>query len=272
MSSAGNSMEAMIFDIKRFAIHDGPGIRTTVFFKGCPLSCWWCHNPEGQRTEPEVFLGRCASDGAVIATEPETVGEEIALEGLLCEIEKEAIFHEESGGGVTASGGEPLMQAEFLCAFLDACRERGIHTAVDTCGYAPPGIFGPVAERADLFLYDLKIIDDSLHERYTGVSNRTILDNLRILAGANRRTFVRFTVIPGITDTEENVRDVMGLVSTLKNIEEIDLLPFYNYAEEKYKRLNRENRMRGVEPPDDDRMEELRRRFGGLGVRVKIGG
>ena len=265
-------MKATIFDIKRFAIHDGPGIRTTVFFKGCPLACRWCHNPEGQRAEPEVFLRKCSSNGAVIATEPETVGGEVTLEGLMHEIERDSIFHDESGGGVTASGGEPLMQAGFLCAFLDACREREIHTAVDTCGYAPPDIFGPVAERADLFLYDIKIIDDSLHEKYTGVSNKTILDNLRNLAGANRRTFIRFTVIPGITDADENVRGVMQLVSALKNIEEIDLLPFYNYGEEKYKRLNRENRMHGVAPPADGRMDEIRERFGGLHVRVKIGG
>lgn len=272
MSPETVPIKATIFDIKRFAIHDGPGIRTTVFFKGCPLACWWCHNPEGQRPEPEVSLRKCASDGTVITTEPETIGREITLEGLMREIEKEAIFHDESGGGVSASGGEPLMQAEFLCAFLDACRERGIHAAVDTCGYAPPEVFGPVAERADLFLYDLKIIDDSLHEKYTGVSNKTILGNLRSLAGANRRTFVRFTVIPGITDTEENVRSVMELVSGLKNIEEIDLLPFYNYAEEKYKRLDRENRMSGLTPPTNELMEELAERFGELAVKVKIGG
>ncbi len=265
-------MKATIFDIKRFAIHDGPGIRTTVFFKGCPLACWWCHNPEGQRPEPELYLRKCASGGTVINTEPETVGEEVPLDGLMREIEKETIFHEESGGGVTASGGEPLMQAEFLCAFLDACRGRGIHTAVDTCGYAPPDVFSPVAGRADLFLYDLKIVDDTLHEKYTGVSNKEILDNLRSLAAANRRTFVRFTVIPGITDTEENVRGAIELVSALKNIEEIDLLPFYNYADEKYKRLGRDNRMRGIGPPGDEKMDALRLRFGELGVRVKIGG
>jgi pyruvate formate lyase activating enzyme len=265
-------MKAMIFDIKRFAIHDGPGIRTTVFFKGCPLSCWWCHNPEGQREEPEVYLRRCASDDTVISTERETVGEEITLDKLLREIEKETIFHEESGGGVTASGGEPLMQADFLCAFLDACRERGIHTAVDTCGYAPREVFERIAARTDLFLYDLKIVDDSVHEKYTGASNKPILENLKALSEEGKRTFIRFTVIPGISDTEENIESIRKLVSSLKNIEEIDLLPFYNYADEKYKRLNRENRMRGIEPPADERMEELRGRFGGLHVRMKIGG
>lgn len=265
-------MKAMIFDIKRFAIHDGPGIRTTVFFKGCPLSCWWCHNPEGQREEPEVYLRRCASDGAILSTERETVGREITLDELLREIEKETVFHEESGGGVTASGGEPLMQADFLCAFLDACRERGIHTAVDTCGYAPRDVFGQVASRTDLFLYDLKIIDDSIHEKYTGASNRLILENLRSLAETGKPTFIRVSVIPGITDTDNNIESIMNLVSSLKNIKEIDLLPFYNYADEKYKRLKRENRMRGIEPPTDERMEELRTRFGGLGAKVKIGG
>jgi pyruvate formate lyase activating enzyme len=269
VTSARGSMRATIFDIKRFAVHDGPGIRTTVFFKGCPLACWWCHNPEGQRPEPEVYLGRRDADGA---TEPETVGEEVTLEHLMREVEKERIFHEESGGGVTASGGEPLVQAEFLCAFLDACRERGIHTAVDTCGYAPAEIFDRVAERADLFLYDLKIIDESLHERYTGASNGPILRNLAALSERERRTFIRFSVIPGITDTEENLRGVMGLVAGLKNIERVDLLPFYNYGGRKYERLNRQNLRRGVEPPGEERMEELRRRFGELGVAVGIGG
>jgi pyruvate formate lyase activating enzyme len=265
-------MKALIFDIKRFAIHDGPGIRTTVFFKGCPLSCWWCHNPEGQSPEPEVILRRCAADGDLIGTEPGTVGEEVTLEALVREIEKETVFHEESGGGVTASGGEPLMQAEFLGAFLDTCRERGIHTAIDTCGYAPRDVFDAVAGRADLFLYDLKIVDDALHEKYTGVSNGLILENLAALAGRGARTFIRFSVIPGITDTEENIRGVARLVSSLENIDEIDLLPFYNYADEKYRRLRRDNRARGIDPPSDERMEELRARFGALGIRVKIGG
>ncbi len=265
-------MKAMIFDIKRFAIHDGPGIRTTVFFKGCPLSCWWCHNPEGQREEPEVYLRKCVSDGSIVSTERETVGREMILDDLLHEIEKETIFHEESGGGVTASGGEPLMQADFLCAFLDACGKRGVHTAVDTCGYAPREVFERVAVRADLFLYDIKIIDDDIHEKYTGVSNKQILENLRALSEGGKRIFIRFSIIPGITDTDNNVDGIMELVSALDNVEEIDLLPFYNYADEKYKRLKRENRMRGVEPPTDERMEQLRGRLGGLGVKVKIGG
>jgi pyruvate formate lyase activating enzyme len=265
-------MKAMIFDIKRFAIHDGPGIRTTVFFKGCPLACWWCHNPEGQRPEPEVVLRKCTSGGVVVGTEPETIGEEITLGNLMHEIEKEAIFHDESGGGVTASGGEPLMQAEFLRAFLDACRERGIHTAVDTCGYAPRDVFNRIANGADLFLFDLKIIDERMHEEYTGTSSYLILKNLKTLSDWGRRTFIRFTVIPGITDTEDNVRDVMEIISYCNNVEEIDLLPFYNYGDEKYRRLNRENRMRGVVPPTNERMEELRARFDVLGKKVKIGG
>jgi pyruvate formate lyase activating enzyme len=274
-SSAGGSMKATIFNIKRFAIHDGPGIRTTVFFKGCPLACRWCHNPEGQRPEPEVYQkggGGDDADGAVVTGEPETVGEEVTLEHLVREVEKERIFYEESGGGVTASGGEPLMQAGFLCAFLDACRERGLHTAVDTCGYAPAEVFDRVAGRADLFLYDLKIIDGPLHERYTGASNDLILRNLRSLAERGRRTFIRFTIIPGITDTEENVGRVVDFVGGLKNIEEVDLLPFYNYGSEKYQRLGREDLMAGVDPPGEERMEELRRRFGELGVKVGIGG
>lgn len=265
-------MKAFIFDIKRFAIHDGPGIRTTVFFKGCPLECWWCHNPEGQKQEPEIMVRDCISEGTVVSRKDETIGREVTIDEVMHEIEKELIFYEESGGGVTLSGGEPLMQQEFAVTLLDTCRERGIHTALDTCGYAPTEIFTPVIDKADLFLYDLKIIDDEKHRDYTGVSNRLIIDNLKVLSERKKQTYIRFTIIPGVTDTDENIRGAIDLVSALQNIEEIDLLPFYNYASEKYKRLNRENRMRDVKPPSDERLKEIKQRFEQNGFTVKIGG
>jgi pyruvate formate lyase activating enzyme len=272
VNRAAHEITATIFDIKRYAIHDGPGIRTTVFFKGCPLSCWWCHNPEGQKPEPEVMLRACHTEGKVVSTERETVGSRVTLDGLMGEIEKETIFHDESGGGVTLSGGEPLMQFEFLSAFLDRCRERGVHTTIDTCGYAPPRIFGSLINKTDLFLYDLKFVNEQAHKKYTGVSNKLIIENLQMLAMRGKKTYVRYTIIPGITDTDQNLRDVVHLVSSLDNVAEVDLLPYYNYAGEKYKRLRRKNRMSGVEPPSTERMRQVRQLLRAHSLKVKIGG
>ncbi len=265
-------MKATIFDIKRFAIHDGPGIRTTVFFKGCPLECWWCHNPEGQKPEPEIMLRPCYAQHAVASNKQEIIGREVSIDDMIREIEKERIFYDESGGGVTLSGGEPLMQQEFASSLLGMCRERGIHTAIDTCGYAPPGIFSAIRDMTDLFLYDLKIINDEKHRKYTGVPNQLIIDNLKGLSESGRSTYIRFTVIPGVTDTNKNISDVIELISTLHNIEEIDLLPFYNYAGEKYKRLGRENRMADVKPPSAMRLDEIKKQFEKHGFAVRIGG
>jgi pyruvate formate lyase activating enzyme len=268
----GTIMKATIFNIKRFAIHDGPGIRTTVFFKGCPLGCWWCHNPEGQNPEPELFLKDCVSEGGVRYRDEETIGREVSLEEIMEQIERERIFYDESEGGVTISGGEPLMQHEFLQALLDRCRERDIHTAIDTCGHAPAAVFDPVVDHTDLFLYDLKIIDNAQHEKYTGVSNEQIIENLQCLARKKKRTFIRFSIIPGITDTDRNIQDAARFASSLGNIEEVNLLPYFNYAGEKYKKLGRENRMSGIQPPSDDRMNEISEMFRSYKLKTRIGG
>lgn len=265
-------MNAMIFNIKRFAIHDGPGIRTTLFLKGCPLGCWWCHNPEGQSDKPEVFLRDCVSESGVQYRDEDTIGREASLDEIMDKIEREQIFYDESGGGVTLSGGEPLMQPGFLHELLDRCREGGIHTAIDTCGHAPPEVFEPVIDHTDLFLYDLKIIDSARHKKYTGVPNGQIIGNLQTLARKKKRTFLRFSVIPGITDSDKNIDDAARLAASLGNIEEVDLLPFFNYAGEKYRKLKRENRMSGIEPPSEDRMKEIRQKFRSYKLKTRIGG
>ncbi len=244
-------MQGVIFDIKRFAIHDGPGIRTTVFLKGCPMHCPWCHNPESQKRNPE-HPGK-----------KQVIGSQKTVEEVIDEIEKEVLFYDESQGGVTFSGGEPLGQSRFLCALLEECRKREIHTTLDTTGWVSHRTFKSVIDKVDLFLYDLKIMDDQKHIEYTGVSNHPVLENLKTLSNLGKKVIIRFPVIPGITDTEENIRAVGTFVSSLKNIEEIDLLPYHQTAEGKYRRLKRKNRMKemGIVPPSDERMEEIRKLF-----------
>ena len=234
-------MQGVLFDIKRFAIHDGPGIRTTIFLKGCPQRCWWCHNPES--------LNPGIEDG---------IGETRTAEQVMQEIEKEMIFYDESGGGVTFSGGEPLMQPEFLSVLMDRCRKQEIHITLDTTGCVPPRIFNSLLDKVDLFLYDLKIIDNSGHRKYTGASNQYALENLETLSKKKKKAIVRFPMIPGITDTIENVTAVAKFVSGLKSIHNIEVLPYHRTAEQKYRRLKLENKMKGVLPPSPERTREVK--------------
>lgn len=257
MNSRPASPSAAIFNISRYAIHDGPGIRVTFFLCGCPLRCWWCHNPES------FLLPAASTDAAVRHMSPREV---------VAEIEKEIIFIDESGGGVTFSGGEPLMQFEFLRDVLDLCQRREIHTAVDTTGYAKPERFRQIAERANLFLYDLKLMNDAAHQEYTGVSNQLVLSNLRMLADMQKPTIIRFPVIPGVTDTRENVEAMLAFLAGLSNLRDICLLPYHATAAGKYERLGMHNRMIDTVSPSPEAMESLRLFFHNQGYHVKIGG
>ena len=254
------SDKGIIFDIKKFAIHDGPGIRSTVFLKGCPLECWWCHNPEGQNLQTEEMQGRS------------TVGREVTVNEVLEEIEKDRVFYDQSDGGATFSGGEPLMQPDFLKHLLLECKKGGIHTVLDTSGYAPTEIVTSFINLVDLFLYDLKIIDDKQHLLYTGVSNRLILDNLRELDKANKRTYIRFLVIPGITDTAENIEATAEVISSLNNVEEVNLLTYHKLAGGKYKKLGKEYRMGDVNTISKEELEAVKNVFEQHGFKTTIGG
>jgi len=254
-----------VFDIKRFAIHDGPGIRTTVFLKGCPLDCWWCHNPEGCSADPE-FMDRVAEHRTPVA-----VGSKMTVAEVMAEIEKDLLFYDESGGGVTFSGGEPLSQAEFLIALLTRCRRQGLHTALDTTGYAAPEIISRVAPLVDLFLYDLKVMDDSDHRTYTGVSNAGILKNLGFLANAGRTVSIRFPVIPGINDGSDNLARMAAFLSNL-NLKVIDLLPYHRIHRQKYHRLGRPERLADLEPPATEAIARLSSYFTTRGFAVRVGG
>ncbi|MBS3765276.1 glycyl-radical enzyme activating protein [Candidatus Bipolaricaulota bacterium] len=265
--------EGIIFDIKRYAIHDGPGIRTTVFFKGCPLNCKWCHNPESINPEPEPSLDYrdpfrldpFAEDNSNL------IGEEVTVEALLEEILKDRIYYEESGGGVTFSGGEPLAQIDFLEPLLERCREEKLHTTVDTSGFGPEKLLDRIMDLVDLFLFDLKLVDNELHKQYTGSDNKTILENFQLLSERNSEIELRFPLIPGITDTKENVQGIKKLIRKGPGLNKISILPFHD-VEKKYSRLGRDFELAGLEPPDEKDIRDIAGEFEKTGIKVEVGG
>lgn len=297
----------IIFDIKRYAVHDGPGIRTTVFFKGCPLRCAWCHNPEGQSSKPEILIksSRCLKEcqecvshceqmaiskkkGSVSVDKKkcdgcgkciefcttqaiELVGREVSAQQAMAEIEKDQIFHDESGGGVTFSGGEPLLQADFLNEILSQCQVRGIHTTLDTSGHAPFKVLEKLMGTIDLFLYDLKIMDDQKHRKFTGASNKIILGNLKKLAKKNKNIIIRFPVIPRINDDSQNIQQTAQFILSLQNISQVSLLPYHSLGKDKYLRLDKADSLPSFDQPLKARMEEIKKTFENYGFRVKIG-
>ena len=297
----------IVFDIKKFSIHDGPGIRTTVFFKGCPLRCWWCHNPEGLTPEPELMIranrcikcdacldvcphGAISRDGDAVLTDAtkcvrcgacveacyaearQIVGREVTVAQVAAEIERDVPFYDESGGGVTFSGGEPLLQWDFLLELLRACKARGIHTAVDTCGFAPWEVLDSVRGYVDLFLYDLKLMDDARHRKFTGVSNALILSNLQALSQRGHDIVVRMPLIPGINDDEENIRQAGAFAVELPHLIRIDVLPYHSLGDEKYGRLNKPYGLSETRPPAEDHVAETVQILEGFGLQAGVGG
>jgi pyruvate formate lyase activating enzyme len=196
----------------------------------------------------------------------------MTVDEVIAQITKDLIFYDESGGGATFSGGEPLMQPDFLAALLDRCHQEQIHTAVDTTGFAPPEVFCDIAARSDLLLFDLKIMDDDAHRAYTGVSNRQILENLRSAAFSGRRLRIRFPVIPGVTDGEDNLRRVAEFLRPLAGLRDIDLLPFHRIADGKYSRLGLQNKMKDTRPPSKGSLARIAARFRSWGFNVSLGG
>lgn len=300
-------VKGRLFDIKRYAIHDGPGIRTTVFLKGCPLMCPWCHNPEG--VEPGVQLmwwegrclgcrvceeacpvgaisfsdeglavddGRCDACGKCAAAcyphALETVGREVSVEETMLEIEKDRVFYDQSGGGATFSGGEPLMQPQFLKEVLKECKSRGIHTAVDTSGYVEPEILSSLMTDVDLFLYDIKIMDDEVHRRVTGASNRVTLKNLEMLAEHRAAVAVRLSIIPGVTDSAENIDDVGAFVSSLGSVRDVHVLPYHRVGVEKAGRLRGSKKPPVYATPSAEEVQQICECLKVYGLKVRVGG
>ena len=251
-------MKGVIFDSKEFTVHDGPGIRTTVFFKGCPLRCLWCHNPEGLSPEPQLMVSQngclhceacrqpcshpqCQPYGRCILACPkgllQIAGKTVEAKELARELLKQREFFEISGGGVTLSGGEPLMQPDFLCELLDELHP--VHRIVETCGYAAPEIFARILGRCDAVYLDIKHPDEEMHMRVTGKSNRLILENLHQLQDSNLPYVIRVPLIPGINDTREILEKIILLVSKNRgNLEKIDFMPYNPFAQAKYEMVD----------------------------------
>jgi pyruvate formate lyase activating enzyme len=261
-----------IFDIKRFAVHDGPGIRTTVFLKGCPLRCWWCHNPESQSAEPvTVNVERKVNGKTILARK--TYGERVPVKELMETLLRDRHFYEESGGGITFSGGEPMMQADALVSLLEACKKEGLHTALDTSGFAPEKQFDRVLGHTDLFLYDLKNMDSDLHLKYTGVDNRLILSNADHLLAKGARMIFRIPVIPGINTSDEEMERFFDFAEERKEkIEGVHLLPYHRIADNKYFRLKMKQSMPDVKEPGQPLLGKIRQIFEKTGLPVTIGG
>ncbi len=265
-------MNGIIFDIKRFAVHDGPGIRTTVFLKGCPLACRWCHNPESMSTEI-CSVPKTVRIGDKTFTEEESIGREISVTKLMKELRKEQIFMEESEGGVTFSGGEPLQQHGFLIEALQACKAEGMHTAVDTSGFSSWTTLEKVARYTDLFLYDLKLMDDAAHKQNTNVSNQLILSNLQRLLESGANVRIRIPLVEGITFTDQNINKTLDFLTSLKHQPEgVDLLPYHNTAAHKYDRLGMANDFKTMKSMNKQELTEVKERFESSGFMVKIGG
>jgi pyruvate formate lyase activating enzyme len=302
-------MTGRIFHIERFAIHDGPGIRVAVFFKGCPLRCLWCHSPESQSATPDFLFkaDRCLRCGTCVSACPThaivkaEAGEALAFEtlrdrcdacgecleacpsgarsiagytltvaDLINEVVKDRVFFDRSGGGVTFSGGEPLMQPAFLSAAINACRERGIHTAIETSGYGSR-IAIDAAARANLVLFDLKLFDDRRHRRATGVSNRIIIKNFTHLARVHPAVRVRVPLVPGINDDAANL-DAIAALAASAGVTEIDLLPYHTAGSAKYARLDRPYPLSTLRPSSPEAVSAAGERLARLGATVHIGG
>lgn len=298
--------KATIFNIQKFSVHDGPGIRTTVFFKGCPLRCLWCHNPESQNTKKEMLYDRekCTLCGTCVHVCPqkalkiendrvvmdedkcdfcgkcvvycmygarEIAGKDYTVDEVVNAVLKDRVFYEQSKGGVTLSGGEPLVQIDFVEELLKRLKEEKIHTAVDTCGAVSFEILARAAKYTDLFLYDLKLMDDDKHKEFIGASNKNIIENLVKLSKIHGNINIRMPIIEGVNADISHIEKVLELIEGL-NIKKVNLLPYHDIAKHKYKKLGMTYEGERMSKPSDEKMNSFKDMFAKRGYEVKIGG
>jgi len=301
-------MKGLIYDIQKFAIHDGPGIRTLVYMKGCPLKCLWCSSPHTQKFSPDLLyiesncepcqrcIDICPKEAIKLSDEKKIkvdrdlcdlcgqcvkacqnqalklVGDERTVEELYQDVMKDSPFYRRSGGGVTVGGGEPTMQHEFVTAFLKECKKTFIHTALETCMYVKWEYLERILEHVDLLYFDIKHIDPRIHKEITGVSNELILENAR-KASEMLPIIIRIPLIPGLNDSEENLLKTGNFAAELgENLLRIELLPYHTFGTGNYEQLGRDYKLKDIEPPTEEYMNELKKIIESCGVKVQIGG
>lgn len=300
-------MDAIVVNIQGYSIHDGPGIRTTVFLKGCNLACQWCSNPECISLYPEVGLitalctkcGRCAdvcpqkaiafqTDGlpcinrqrctacgeCVPVCNPKALvvyGREMSVEEVFAEVSRDCMFYQATNGGVTASGGEPLLYPDFVCSLFDECHKAGIHTCLETAGYAPASVLRQVLPSTDYVLYDLKHLDSNAHRRFTGKPNSLVLSNAKLVVESGVEALFRMPLIPGINDSLQNIQETVAFLKGLgSSAHRIELMPYHRLGESKYKALDMPYPMHGLLPPEASHIESARKAFEECGIQCLV--
>ncbi|MFW9822445.1 MAG: glycyl-radical enzyme activating protein [Candidatus Thorarchaeota archaeon] len=300
--------KGFIYDLQRFAIHDGPGIRTLVYMKGCPLKCLWCSSPHTQNPKPEIMRNevnckmcgkcievcpdhlitttdeneikfdrdRCTICGQCVETCPnqalKLIGYHVTFEELFKEVNKDSPFYRRSNGGVTVGGGEPTMQIDFVTAFLKRCKQTFINTAIETCGYVKWGKMEDLLRYVDLVYMDIKHMDPEIHKDLTGVSNKIILENAKKISKI-KSMIIRIPVIPGYNDSDENLKATAKFAIDLgENIKRLELLPYHKFGTQIYVRIGMEYKLPDVEPPSEELMLHLKEIVESCGLKAQIGG